>query len=148
MKLVRTDSSNKDYQELVRLLDQGLTVTDGNEFEFFAQYNKIDMIKHVIVAYADDKAVGGGAIKEYDGERAEIKRMFVRPEFRGQGIAAEILSALEAWAKELGYKGTILETGCMLTSAIRLYERSGYSRIDYYGQYIGVATSVCMEKEL
>ncbi|HLA55976.1 MAG TPA: GNAT family N-acetyltransferase [Flavobacterium sp.] len=149
IRLVRTDSDNKDFQSLVKLLDKGLEVTDGNDYEFFAQYNKLDSIKNAVVAYENDTAVGCGAFKAYDENTVEIKRMFVKAEFRGKDIAGKILSELETWAKELGFTDAILETGCMLTSAIHLYEnKSGYRRIPKYGQYIGVEASVCMAKKL
>lgn len=148
IRIIRTDSSNTDFHELVRLLDDGLRVTDGNDFGFFAQYNTIDAIKNVVVAYADDTAVGCGAFKYYSEDTAEIKRMFVKHEFRGQGIARKVLAELEGWAAQEGFAECILETGNMLVAAIHLYEQSGYHRIPKYGQYTDVETSVCMAKKL
>ena len=59
-----------------------------------------------------------------------------------------ILHELETWAKELGYEKCYLETGIKMPEAIKLYEKSGYSLIPNYGQYIGVETSRCFEKQL
>lgn len=146
--LVRTTSDNKDFRELVALLDQDLQIRDGDEHSFFAQFNKIDDIRHVVVAYEDGEAVGCGAIKEYEKGVAEIKRMFVRPEQRGRGIAKSILSELETWAQELNFSECILETGWKQPEAIALYEKSGYETIPNYGQYSGVESSVCMRKPL
>jgi GNAT superfamily N-acetyltransferase len=148
MKIVRTNSRNTDFQELVRLLDADLRVRDGAEHGFYAQFNKIDAIKNVVLAYHDEIAVGCGAFKKYDYQTVEIKRMFVRPENRGRGAAVEILKELEAWAGELDYKFAILETGKKQPEAIRLYEKSGYGLIPNYGQYAGVENSVCMKKSL
>lgn len=148
IQLARTDSSNPDFQKLIGLLDAGLRITDGDDFAFFAQYNKVDTIKEVVVAYTENIAVGCGAFKPYDAHTAEIKRMFVRPEYRGKGIAKAVLAALEAWARESGFTHTILETSDQLTAAIALYETSGYNRIPNYGQYENVASSICMRKEL
>ncbi len=144
----RTDSNDPGFREMVALLDEGLTVTDGDEFDFFAQFNKIDNIRNVIVAFDGELAVGAGSFKEFDNETAEIKRMFVRESHRRLGIAATILRNLEEWAVESGYKYSMLETGCMLIGAIAMYKREGYSEIDAYEPYVGVATSVCMKKEL
>jgi putative acetyltransferase len=146
MSLLRTDSDNADFRELVALLDADLAIRDGAEHAFYAQFNKIDKIRHVVVAYENEKAVGGGAFKEYSADTAEIKRMFVRPENRGRGIAGQILSELEIWAKELNYSECILETGKKQPEAIRLYEKSGYEIIPSYGQYLNVENSVCMRK--
>lgn len=148
MLLERTDSENKDFRHLVALLDAGLTIVDGEEAPFFAQFNKIDAIKHAVVAYIGEKAVGCGAFKEYAHGVAEIKRMFVLEEERGNGIAAQILSELEKWALEEEFKTAILETGIKMTAAIRLYEKSGYERTPNYGQYDGIDSSVCMKKQL
>ena len=147
-KIIRTDSSNADFRSLVVLLDQDLAHRDGDEHAFYATYNKIDSIAHVVVAYIGDQPVGCGAIKKYQDQTVEIKRMFVLPEFRGQGIAGKFLTALELWACELGYSEAVLETGKKQPEAIRLYQKSGYTLISNYGQYQGVENSVCMRKRL
>ena len=147
-KLVRTNSDNLDFQKLVRELDKDLAIRDGEEHAFFAQYNKIDAIKFVIVAYENEVAVGCGAIKEYEPNIMEVKRMFVSQDQRGKGIASLVLIELEKWAAELNYKKCILETGIRQPEAISLYKKNNYLLIDNYGQYINVTSSVCFEKEL
>jgi GNAT superfamily N-acetyltransferase len=148
MLLTKTNSSNSDFISLVKLLDKELHVRDGEEHSFFAQFNKIDTIKHVIVAYENNIPVGCGAIKEYDTTTMEIKRMFVKPESRGKGIASLILSDLESWAKELGFSKCILETGLKQPEAIALYKKNNYEITPNYGQYIGIDNSVCFTKDL
>ncbi len=101
-----------------------------------------------MVAYQDGQAVGCGAIKHFDKETAEVKRMYVLPEKRGQGIAAGILQALEVWAVALHYKKCVLETGKKQVEALALYAKMGYSLIPNYGQYQNVSNSVCFEKRL
>lgn len=120
IELKRTSSQDIHFQDLVSLLDKDLSVRDGEDHSFYAQFNKIDKIKEVIVAYKNNEPIGCGAIKKFDDESAEVKRMFVKPEYRGQGVAAKILSASEAWAKELGYQYCILETGQKQPEAIAL----------------------------
>lgn len=148
LTIIRTDSSHQDFRDLVVLLDAELHVRDGSDHAFYAQFNKIDKLQHVLVAYLDDQPVGCGAFKPFNETTVEIKRMFVRPELRGQRIAEQVLSALEAWAGEIGMTSCVLETGFKQPEAIRLYERSGYERISNYGQYIGVENSVCMQKPI
>ena len=148
MNLIRTDSDNNDFRELVALLDEDLQIRDGAEHSFYAQFNKIDKIREVVVAYENEKAVGCGAFKEHEKGTAEIKRMFVRPENRGRGIAGEILAELEIWAKELDFTECILETGVKQPEAIRLYQKSGYEKTVSYGQYLNVENSVCMKKSI
>ena len=146
--LVRTNSKNPDFRELVALLDADLQIRDGAEHSFYSQFNKIDKIREVVVAYENEKAVGCGAFKEYTGSAAEIKRMFVRSENRGRGIAGQILNELEIWAKELNFSECVLETGIKQPEAVRLYRKSGYEIILNYGQYVGVENSVCMKKRI
>jgi putative acetyltransferase len=146
--LIRTDSNNLNFQELVRALDLDLRIRDGEDHAFFAQFNKIDMIKHVVVAFENEIAVGCGAIKEYASKVMEVKRMFVKQEKRGKGIASIVLQELEKWCIELQYEKCILETGLAQPEAISLYTKNNYQRIPNYGQYEQVETSVCFEKKL
>jgi putative acetyltransferase len=146
-KLLKTNSNHPDFQKLTQLFDDYLVEIDGDEKDFFAQYNQI-YIDNVIVCYEDEIAVGCGAFKEYEPTVAEIKRMFVLPEKRGKGIASTVLNTLESWAKENGFQHAILETSNQLTNAISLYQKSGYEIIPNYGQYIDVESSVCMKKIL
>lgn len=145
-KIVRTDSDNQDFRDLVVFLDQELHQRDGDDHAFYAQFNKIDKLQHVVVAYKNNLAVGCGAFKEYSTGIAEIKRMFVRTDFRGQGIAGFILADLELWLKELNYSNCILETGKKQPEAIALYKKMGFKEIPNYGQYQGIENSVCMSK--
>ena len=64
IKLVRTNSENIDFINLVKDLDAFLKITDGDEHEFYNQYNAIDKLKHVVVAYHNNEAVGCGAFKQ------------------------------------------------------------------------------------
>ena len=146
--LIRTDSDNPDFNGLVRLLDQDLQMRDGAEHAFYAQFNKVSVIRYVVMAYRGDEPVGCGAFKEFTGELVEIKRMFVQPAHREQGIAQAILAELEQWAQELHYTGCVLETGKNQPEAIRLYQKISYQVIPNYGQYAGVENSVCMQKEI
>ena len=148
MTILRTTSENPDFQKLVKQLDAYLAVMDGDEHAFYHQYNKIDLLKNCVVIFDNDEAVACGAIKELDSNSMEVKRVFTLPEKRGKGLASAILKELESWAKELGYKKTILETGKRQTEAVALYSKCGYQVIPNYGQYIGIDNSICFEKEL
>ncbi|RPI69852.1 MAG: GNAT family N-acetyltransferase [Ignavibacteriales bacterium] len=148
VNIVRTYSDNTDFISLVKLLDAELAERDGADHPFYAQYNKIDKIKNVVIAYENDKPVSCGAIKVYAHGIIEVKRMYTLHDYRGKGIATLLLNELEKWAKELGYDKCILETGKKQPEAIRLYEKNGYKLIPNYGQYAGVENSVCFEKEM
>lgn len=148
IEIRRTDSGNKEFNELIKHLDIDLAERDGDDHPFYAQYNKIDKIKHVVVAYHQHVAVGCGAIKEFSPEIMEVKRMYTSFGSRGKGIASKVLAELEIWARELSYEKCILETGNKQPEAIALYKKSGFKLIPNYGQYAGIENSLCFEKNL
>ena len=148
IRILRTDSDNPDFIGLVKYLDADLAQRDGADHSFYSQFNKIDKIKYVLVAYEDNTAVGCGAIKEYKPDAMEVKRMYTLPANRGQGVASRILKELEIWAAELSYTRCLLETGKRQPEAIGLYKKNGYRLIPNYGQYAGIENSVCFEKEI
>ena len=146
--LTRTNSENSDFVELVKHLDAELAVLDGDDHAFYAQFNKTNKIKHVVVAYENGKPLGCGAVKEFSPKAMEVKRMYVDAESRGKGIASKILTELEKWTRELSYTNCVLETGKRQPDAIALYKKNGYKIIPNYGQYENMENSVCFEKEL
>ncbi|MBY0435504.1 MAG: GNAT family N-acetyltransferase [Cyclobacteriaceae bacterium] len=148
ISVVRTNSENPDFVSLVAQLDADLAVRDGSDHSFYAQFNTINKIKHVVLAYDGGKTVGCGAIKQFSPEAMEVKRMYVLPEVRNKGVASRVLTELETWAAELGYHSCVLETGKRQHEAIALYTKSGYAIIPNSGQYAGVENSVCFEKRV
>lgn len=145
--LNRTDSEDRDFILLVKLLDEGLAIVDGEEHIFYSQFNKIDSIKCVVVACENGIPVGCGAIKDFSPGVMEIKRMFVLPDSRGKGIASTVLIELEKWAADRGSIKCILETGKRQIEAVRLYRKNHYRQIPNYGQYVGIENSICFEKQ-
>lgn len=148
LRLKRTDTDDPDLHALVAMLDADLRERDGEDHYFFAQFNKLAGLLGVIIAYDSERAIGCGAFKAHTDDTAEIKRMFVRPEFRGRRIGADILTELESWAADSGFAACVLETGFKQPEAIALYRRSGYEVIPNYGQYADVGSSVCMRKSI
>jgi len=146
--LKRTTSEHKDFIDLVTLLDSDLGKRDGAEHEFYHQFNSIVGLRYALVAYLGAKPLGCGAIKEFDSTSMEVKRMYVLPEARGQGLATLILKELEKWAAALNYRNCVLETGRRQPEAIALYTKNGYNIIPNYGQYEGVKNSICFQKTI
>ncbi|UNY98273.1 GNAT family N-acetyltransferase [Zhouia spongiae] len=146
--LIKTNPNNKDFIKLVKDLDTYLALKDGDEHDFYDQFNKSEGINHVIMAYENGFPAGCGAIKTYDKKTMEVKRMYTIPEYRGKGIASKILKALELWASELSFHRCILETGKRQTEAVALYHKTGYKTIPNYAPYEGIDNSICFEKIL
>ena len=147
-EIIRTNSDNPDFLQLVFLLDDELTLRYGDLQKHYAQFNHINFIDTVVLAFENDVPAGCGCFRYFAPETIEIKRMYVRPEFRGRGISRLILAELEKWASEIGYTKSVLETGNLQTEAIHLYHRFGYAEIPNYGNYEGTETSICMSKKL
>ena len=100
------------------------------------------------VLRADGRPAGCGGIKLVGREYGELKRMFVRPEFRGAGFGEMLVEHLAAHALAHGVTLLRLETGIHQQAAIRLYERLGFRRIPPFGPYTNDPVSLCYEKRL
>ena len=148
LTIIRTNSDDPDFVDLVKWLDADLAERDGSEHSFYAQFNTINKIKYTVVAYENNKPVSCGAIKEYALGIMEVKRMYTSPQNRGKGIATKVLVELERWTTELSFTSCILETGKKQPEAIALYTKNGYELIPNYGQYTGIENSVCFKKDL
>jgi len=148
MIIMRTSNTHRDFLTLTRELDAELKWIYGSLQAVYDQHNVIDPIDTAMVGYVDGEPVTCGCFKTIDTERVEIKRLYVKPNFRRKGFSSEVLQALEAWAVELGYAATLLETGKRQPEAIGLYRKFGYQIIANYGPYRGMENSLCMQKLL
>jgi putative acetyltransferase len=100
------------------------------------------------VAYINDAIAGCGGLRPMAENAAELKRFYVKPEFRRRGVASAILRFMEEQAKRQGFTSIKLETGPKQPDAIGLYAKFGYEETLAYGEYIGSRYSYCMEKVL
>jgi GNAT superfamily N-acetyltransferase len=132
---------------LVLKLDKDLSERYGDFQAEYDQYNVIENLETVVVVYDNNLPIGCGCFKRNDDDTVEIKRMFVMENERGKGIGAMIMTELESWASEKGFKNIILETGKAQPEAVKLYKKQGYNEISCYGPYIGNEEySICMKK--
>lgn len=150
MEFVRTTGKNEDFIENCRLLDLDLDRRVGRKIkrEKYQKFNQLDEIKEAIVVYDEDKPIGGGAIRKYDDETVELKRVFVHNENQGQGIGSRLVSLLMEWAAELGYRWMILETGELLSESCAVYKKLGFKVIPNYGPYVDMPESLCMGRAI
>jgi len=137
-----------DFEILSNEFNCELKEKFGNKQEKYQKYNLLKNIKDVIVCFIDDNPVGCVSIRFYEDDVYELKRMFIKPKYRGLGISKKMLQMIESKAKEKGCKRIILETGSLLVRAVQLYKKSGYQVIANYGEYVNMPESVCMEKIL
>ncbi len=146
MRLIRTNKDDPRFLSLVSLLDADLAsrYADGNVQ--YSTFNALNKITAVVLALHEDEPFACGAFKPFGEGGVEIKRVFVKPAFRGRGAAKRIMAELEAWAAAEGFSRAVLETGLHQPEAIALYEHIGYRRIANFAPYVGMAESVCYEK--
>lgn len=156
IRYINTDGNNKDFIILCRELDQFLNQLVGGENNRaeYIPYNQLYDIHDVVLAYDGQFPVGCASFKQYIREKnqnnhiAEIKRVFVREQYRGFGISKELMNNLEIQAIKQGYKKLILESGESLIAAMNLYKRLGYQVIANYEPYVDMPKSICMEKAI
>jgi len=148
IEIKRTTTADKDFQDLVKLLDHELWNELKEDQATYDQYNKVPDIKTALVIYTGHEPAACGCFKGFNEDTVEIKRMFVKKPFRGLGLSKSILQELEAWALEQGYKQAVLETSIHFTVARNLYSSNGYTIIPNYPPYQGLEESVCMKKAL
>jgi len=85
-----------------------------------------------LVMRTDSEAIGCGAVKSLDSDTAEIKRMWIRDDFRGQGLGPALLSVLEQEASQMGHSIVRLDTSSHLPQAVAMYRKYGYDEIEPY----------------
>lgn len=148
VRIVKTTSENPDFVNLISALDKSLWERYPELKSDYWGNNILEINPNVVILYLEEKAVGCGCFKKYDKNTIEIKRMFVSPEVRGMGLAQTILLELEAWARDLGYSISVLETLYKQKEAIALYQKTGYAIVENYEPYVGLENSICMRKPI
>jgi putative acetyltransferase len=143
------DPASSNARELIHRLDDllaGLYPAESNHLLSVEALRQSDVT--FITASVDGEVAGCGAFVNQGGEYAEIKRMFVLPEFRGLKLGRRILEELENLARDSGLELARLETGIHQSEALLLYEKAGYRRRGPFGDYSEDPLSVFMEKSL
>lgn len=149
MTAAYTNGQDKDFAALCGQLDDYLNQVVGEkQRESYVQYNTRENIHDVILLYDEDRPIACASFKKHDAAIAEVKRVFICREYRGQGLSKQLMRLLEEKAREKGYTKLILETGAVLKEATALYERIGFVRMENFGQYKGMKASICMEKDI
>ena len=145
-----TDGNNKDFQRFYRSTEENYSRLVGGvqNRQGFIPYNISESIVTVLIAYVDDIAVGCAGLKKYSGSDAEIKRVWVEPQYRRHHIASDMMKMIEEMAKKMQFIRTVLQTRKSMSEAISLYEKLGYYRIRNYPPYDKLEGAVCYAKDL
>lgn len=147
--IVEERADTADAMRLIAELDAVLTPLYPSESRHGLSVEKL-LRKGVyfFVARVDGQPAACGGVQFFGEDYAEVKRMYVRPQFRGQGLALLMLEQLETLCREHHQTVLRLETGIHQTDAIRLYERFGFRRIPPFGDYFDDPVSLCYEKRV
>ena len=141
-----------DVRQLVKELNAYLNPLSPPEFQFQMTVEQMADPKTTLFVARDEtgRAVGMGALKVESAEMAEVKRMYTRPEIRGQRIGSMLLEAIAGLARQKGISHLMLETGDVegFEPAQRLYERAGFTRCGAFLDYPDSKYSAFFEKWL
>jgi putative acetyltransferase len=138
-----------DAQELIGELDKELLQRYPASSVHMLDLDKItNQSGTFLVGYVSGIAVSCCSVCEIEPGVGEVKRVFVKPQYRRKGIAESMMESLEEQAAECGFKFLRAETGHKQPEAIAMYQKLGYYDIDKYGEYINDPNSLCMEKRL
>ncbi len=148
LKIKRTDSLSKDFHDLIGFLDSEILTLYPEIKPVYKAHSAVGNIKTVLLLYENYRAVACGCFISHQPQIAEIKRMFVLPQYRRKGYSKIILTELEKWAKELGHKTTVLETRKKQLAAADLYKNMGYKETKTSGSYKDLENSLSFKKEI
>lgn len=140
-----------DARRLIAALDEHLASRYPPEQRFGPNLKPEQIVEGLgtfVIARSEGRAVGCGALRKLDETSAEVKRMYVEPRLRGQGVAKQVLNHLERVGRELGVHRLVLETGIYQAEAIALYHGAGFEPVRCWGEYAESVTSVCFEKRI
>jgi GNAT superfamily N-acetyltransferase len=141
-------ASSPDFRMLATKLDAYYFELVGDIQNRYAEVNRPENMTALAVAYEDGVPIACGAWKRIDGATAELKRLYVLPEYRRRGAASSLIAALEADAAVAGIRRMILETAVDTADSHRLYLSAGYRIMDYYGSPAAAENCLCFHKEL
>lgn len=99
------------------------------------------------LAYCDGEPAGCIGLRKIDDENCEMKRLYVRSQFRGQGIGDQLVRTILADAKEIGYSHMLLDTLPFLESALQMYRKFGFYEIESYNDS-PMSSSIFMRLDL
>ena len=147
---VWTNGSDEVFRKFYLITeDYYSTIVGGKEKRSgFIPYNISSAITDVLIVYDGDTPVACSGIKRYSDEAAEIKRVWVDPEYRKNHIAGEMMDLLEAKAREMGFAKAVLQTRPQMEAAVSMYLKRGYVLIDNYPPYDKLDGAICFAKEL
>ena len=144
------DAGNTEVQHLIDALTTELAgggYTPEQTFGYSTEQLERSGV-HLVGAEVAGRLVGIGGLELQDGNTAELKRFYVRPDYRGRGVADALLAALVAYGQVHGVGLLRLETGDRQYAALRFYARHGFVEVPRFPPYVDSETSICMQRHV
>lgn len=147
MEIVLTDENDERFLKLVEELDRGYYERIGDELAKYDNYNEFKTPHVVLLALDLKKPVACASYRIFSEDSVEFKRVFVKRDYRKQGLAYKLIKQLEKSAIGDDFKYSYIVTGKNNHAAINLYEKLDYHLVDNFGQFVNDETVICMKKE-
>ncbi len=151
LKIERHDILSPTARNLIETLNAELSATYPEQGACHFRLDADEVAEGngaFLIAWRGPTPIGCGAVRKIDPQTGELKRMYVAAAQRSQGVGGALLAALESEARKLNLRKLVLETGVRQFAAIALYQRTGFARIDPFGEYTTSPLSLCMAKIL
>ena len=136
MRIVSMNISNPSVLQLFSLHDDYMIGFLGDDKWCYTRYSENENIESVWVAYSDDTPIGCIAYRRKSDGVGEVKRLFIRSEYRGRGISKKLLDTAEGYAREHRCHTLFLDTRITLEPAVSIYRNLGFSIVFQQGLYI------------
>ncbi len=146
METILTNEKDERFLKLVAELDQGYYERIGDELSKYEKYNEFTKPHVVILALDLDKPIACASYRVCSKENVEFKRVYVKKEYRKNGIAYNLIKQLESGI-DSNYKYSYIVTGKQNYAAVKLYEKLNYEEIPKFGQFKDDESVICMRKE-
>ena len=145
-----TDGSDPAFAHFYRITEDYYSALVGGKQnrKGFIPYNCSECVETVLIVADQGKPVACAGLKRCSQADAEIKRVWVEPQYRRRHIAVNMMQMLEERALQQGYQRTVLQTRSVMTDAVQLYTGLGYHQIENYPPYDKLDGAVCFAKEL
>ena len=150
LRFTWTDGNDKVFRDFYLITEAYYSRIVGGEENRrqFIPYNLSSAVEDVLLVYQNNVPAACAGLKRYSDTDAEVKRVWVEPAYRRHHIAEEMMARIEDKARERGFRRTVLQTRPIMTDAVALYRKLGYSLIDNYPPYDRLEGAICFAKEL
>ncbi len=149
LRYIWTNGKNPDFEKMSdEIEDYFNNLVGAHNRISFMPHNTLEKINDVIMVYDGDAPVACAGIRRYSDVEAEVKRVYVKETYRGNGISSRLMKGLEERAADKGYKRLLLQTRKECNDAIGLYSSKGYVRVDNYPPYDTLPQAICYSKNI